>query len=61
MHNLLLSPFLYEVIRFSRMLDSVVFKHIYRERNSEADGFAKDGSLVWEGAWHVMKHWNFEF
>ena len=60
-HNLLLSQLLSEVIRFTRMLDSMVFKHIYRERNSVADGFAKAGSLVQEGAWHVMKHWNSEF
>ena len=61
MHKLLLSPLLFEVIRFTEMLDSVVFKHYYRKMNSVADGFAKAGSLVWEGAWHVMKHWNSEF
>ena len=49
MHNLLLSPLLSKVIKFSGMLDSVIFQHIYRERNYVADGFEKDGSMVREG------------
>lgn len=61
MQNLSLSPLLSEVIRFSGMLDLVVFKHIYRERNSVANGLAEDGSMVQEGAWLIMKQWNTEY
>lgn len=56
-----LSPLLSEVIRFFGMLDSVVFKHIHRERNYVADGLAEDGSMVQEGAWLIMKQWNTEY
>ena len=60
MHNLLLSPLLSEVIRFSGILDSMVFKHIYRERNSVVDELSKYSTLVWEESWHVMEHRNSE-
>ena len=49
MHTLFLSPLLSKVIKFSGMLHSMIFQHIYRERNYVADGFAKDGSMVQEG------------
>ena len=61
MQNMILSPLLSEVIRFFGMLESVVFKHIYRERNFVADGLAKDGAMVQEGAWLIMKQWNSYF
>ena len=59
--NMILSPLLSEVIIFTGMLELVVFKHIYRERNFVADGLAKDGAMVHEGAWLIMKQWNSDF
>ena len=55
MHNSFLSQFLQEVIRISDMLERVVYKHIYRERNSKEDASAKDGATVPKGYWHISE------
>ena len=35
---------------------SVVFKHIYRERNYAADALANAGGRILEGFWSIMEH-----
>ena len=49
-----------EVLRIFEMLDLVVFKHIYRERNSLADDLTKASTLIQEGFWHIMGQRFFE-
>ena len=44
---------MHEVIRIIDFLEKVDFKHIYRERNTEADALAKEGANVLEGHWIV--------
>ena len=48
-----LSLLLNEVIRYSELLEFVVFKHIYRERNALADDLVKASTLMQEGFWHI--------
>ena len=55
-HNSQLSSFLNEVLIISELMELVVYKHIYRERNSLAYELAKAGTLVQEGYWHIMEH-----
>ena len=56
MRNLELSQVLLEVNRLSDMFENVMFKHIYRERNSHAYILAKDGASVLEGYWHIKEY-----
>ena len=55
MHNSFLSQVLWEVIRISDMFERVEYKHIYRERNSNADGLAKAGALEPDGCWIIKE------
>ena len=48
-----LTRVLHEVIRISKLLEKVDYKHIYQERNSKADALAKEGANVLEGHWHI--------
>ena len=56
--NIQLAQILHEVNRFVDMLESVGYKHIYRERNSLANVLAKDGSNVQVGYWKITEHWD---
>ena len=47
--NLELAMILQDVNRITDSFDYVVFKHIYRERNSSADALAKAGGRILEG------------
>ena len=48
--NLELAMILQDVNRLTDSFDYVVFKHIYRERNSSVDALAKDGGSILEGS-----------
>ena len=57
-----LAMILLDVHRITDSFDSVVFKNIYRERNTAADVLAKDGGRILEGfgqLWNIvlMKLW----
>ena len=54
--NLELAMILQDVNRITNSSDYVVFKHIYRERNSSADTLAKAGGRNLEGYWTIMEH-----
>ena len=54
--NLELAMILQEVNKLTDSFDYVVFKHIYRERNSAADALAKAGGRILEGSWSIMEH-----
>ena len=54
--NLELAMILHDVNRITDSSDYVVFKHIYRERNSSADALAKAGGRILEGSWSIMEH-----
>ena len=45
-----------EVNRLVDMFDSVVFMHIYRERNTLANVLAKDGANVMSSSWQISEH-----
>ena len=47
---------LLDVNRLTDSFESVVFKHIYRERNIAVDALAKDGGRILEGHWSIMEH-----
>ena len=47
---------LLDVNRLTDSFESIVFKHIYRERNSAADALAKAGGRILEGFWSIMEH-----
>ena len=47
---------LLDVHRLTDSFESVVFKHIYRERNSAADALEKAGGRISEGFWSIMEH-----
>ena len=49
--NVQLAQILMEVNRLVDMFDSVVFMHIYHERNTLADVLEKDGANVMSGSW----------
>ena len=55
-HNIRLSSMLNEVIRFSELMEVVVFKHIYRERNIAANELAEDATTIQEGFWHITNY-----
>ena len=54
--NVQLAQILMEVNRLVDMFDSVVFMHIYRERNTLVDVLAKDGFSVMSGSWQISEH-----
>ena len=56
LRNLELAMILLDVNRLTDSFESVVFKHIYRERNSTADALAKAGGRILEGFWSIMEH-----
>ena len=45
-HNVQLSPLLNEVIRYSKILEFVEFKQIYREIHALVDDLAKAGTIL---------------
>ena len=45
-----------EVVHFSELMESMVFKHIYNERNIAVDELANAGTTVQEGFWHIIDH-----
>ena len=54
--NLELAMILQDVNRLTDSFDYVVFKRIYRERNSSANALAKAGGRILEGSWSIMEH-----
>ena len=60
LRNLDLALILLDVNRLTDSFESVVFKHIYRERNSAADALANAGGWILEGYWSIMEHRNDE-
>ena len=54
--NVQLAQILMEVNRLVDMFDSVVFMHIYHERNTLVDVLAKDGVNVMFGSWQISEH-----
>ena len=45
-----------DVNRLADCIDSVLFRHIYRERNSFADALAKARGRILEGSWSITEH-----
>ena len=35
--------------------DYIIFRHVYRERNSEADHLSKQGLLMERGTWNFLE------
>ena len=54
--NVQLAQILMEVNRLVDMFDSMVFMHIYRERNTSADILVKEGANVMSSSWQISKH-----
>ena len=53
--NLELAQVLNGFNRLSHMFEHLDLKHIYRERNSLADGLAKAGALVMDRFWYIKE------
>ena len=47
---------LQKVNRITNCFDYVMLKHIYRERNTSLNAFAKAGGLILEGYWTIKEH-----
>ena len=54
--NLELAQVLNEVNKLSDLFEHLELKHIYRERNSLADGMAKARAQFSEGFWYIKEY-----
>jgi hypothetical protein len=44
---------LYEIQYFNVAFNSLSFRHVFRERNMEANGLSKDGLQLASSSWHA--------
>jgi ribonuclease HI len=54
-HNIILASLLEEVFLITDIFTNLSFKHVYRERNGEADSLSKEGTSMAHGQWHIIE------
>ena len=54
-HNIYLSALLAKFLRHLEDLDSLFFRHVYRERNIEADKLLEKGLSIPYGKWKISE------
>ena len=52
-HNILLTPILEEVAHLKNTFNLITFRHIYRERNMEADRCSKEATGPFQNSWNI--------
>jgi hypothetical protein len=53
--NFNLQPMFDEAWALQAVFSCIIFKHVYRERNLEANGLSKDGLDLARGEWIIME------
>jgi ribonuclease HI len=57
-HNILLAPLIEEIFRILIAFDTYSIRHVYRERNREADALSKQGLQIAMGQWECIEYQN---
>ena len=54
-HNILLTPIPEEVFQLKSTFELITFRHIYRERNTEADRCSKEAAGPLQPSWEIQE------
>ena len=55
-HNIQLTPILEDVAQLKSIFHLITFRHIYRERNVEADHCSKEAAGLYQTSWDIEEH-----